>query len=59
MSDGYDGAASDSAMIQGYRVRWTVGAGNPREVVVVLERTNMSRQAVEDTTVFYLARPIP
>ncbi len=56
---GYDALASDSAVTQGYPTHWTVSGTNPKKVVFVLERTNLSGHAVEDTVILYFADPTP
>ncbi len=54
---GYDGVTTDSAVVQGYPLSWTVAGTDPKKVILLLERTNLSAQAVTDTLVLYFADP--
>ncbi len=54
---GYDSVATDSSVVQGYPMSWTVTGTNPKKVIFTLERTNLSYQTVQDTTVLYFADP--
>jgi Tfp pilus assembly protein PilV len=56
---GYDSVKTDSSVVQGYPMRWIVNGANPKKVVFLLERTNLSSQVVEDTLVLYFADPNP
>ncbi len=54
---GYDSVATNSSVVQGYPMTWTVTGTNPKKVIFTLERTNLSAQTVQDTTVLYFADP--
>lgn len=46
-----------SAVVQGYPMSWTVSGSDPKEVILVTERTNLGGEAVEDTVILYRAAP--
>lgn len=54
---GYSGVTTDSAVVQGYPISWTVTGTDPKKVVLLLERTNVASQIVQDTLVLYFADP--
>ncbi len=54
---GYDSVTTASAVVQGYPMSWTVTGTNPKKVIFTVERTNLSYQTVQDTTVLYFADP--
>ena len=54
---GYDSVNTASSVVQGYPMSWTVSGTNPKKVIFTLERTNLSAQTVQDTTVLYFADP--
>ena len=54
---GYESVATNSSVVQGYPMSWTVSGTNPKKVIFTLERTNLSYQTVQDTTVLYFADP--
>jgi hypothetical protein len=56
---GYDSLTTGSSVVQGYPMRWIVTGTNPKKLVLLLERTNLSLQIVEDTVVLYFADPNP
>ncbi len=54
---GYSGVTTDSAVVQGFPISWTVTGTDPKKVVLLLERTNVASQIVQDTLVLYFADP--
>jgi prepilin-type N-terminal cleavage/methylation domain-containing protein len=55
IQQGYDDLVDGSAEVNGHPIRWTVAAGNPKKVLIMVERWNTNRRIVEDTLLFYLA----
>jgi Tfp pilus assembly protein PilV len=54
---GIDRIRSDSSVVQGYRMRWTVTGTNPKKTIFTVELTNQSGRVVQDTIVLYFAKP--
>ncbi len=57
MKAGYDSLATDSSVVHGYPMRWTVSGTDPMKVLFVVESENRAQQVVEDTIVLYLTDP--
>ena len=57
VAEGYDNVQTDSAVVQGYPMRWTVSGTNPKQIMLIMERENYVGQMVEDTFITYLADP--
>ena len=57
MRVGYDSVATNSAVVQGYPMNWTVTGTDPKRIDFVVQRTNGSGAAVEDTVILFLADP--
>lgn len=53
----YGALESGSEVVNGFRMHWTVGGGDPRQIVLRVERTNLAHEAVEDTVLLYRAAP--
>ena len=48
---GYKGISGDTAVVQGYRMEWTVSGTDPKEVVLEVHWTSRAGYAVRDTVV--------
>jgi Tfp pilus assembly protein PilV len=59
VAQGYDSVATDSAVVQGYPMRWEVTGTNPKQILLMMQRQNLQGVWVEDTLVTYLADPSP
>ena len=57
MKAGYDSLATDSSVVHGYPMRWTVSGTDPMKVLFVVESETRAQQVVEDTIVLYLTDP--
>ncbi len=51
---GYKGISSDTAVVQGYRMEWTVSGTDPKEVVLEVRWTNRAGYTVRDSVVLNL-----
>ncbi len=56
-SAGWANAAAGSGTVNGYPVSWSVTAGNPKRIDLVLQRLSAGSLQLADTLVFYVARP--
>jgi prepilin-type N-terminal cleavage/methylation domain-containing protein len=52
---GYKKVKTDSAVVQGYPLQWTVTGTNPKKLVLQATWTNTSMKVVKDTLVLYFA----
>ncbi len=57
MKAGYDSLTTDSSVVQGHPMRWTVSGTDPMKVLFVVESETRAQQVVEDTIVLYLTDP--
>ena len=48
---GYKGISSDTAVVQGYQMAWTVSGTEPKKVVLEVRWTNRAGTAVRDTVI--------
>ena len=55
IAEGYDSVSSGSDTVQGYNTVWTVTGTDPKKILLVIDRKNLSGDLRPDSFVTYLA----
>ena len=55
MRQGYKVVKTDSSVVLGYPIKWTVSGVDPKQATLVMTRKNQLQQTVKDTLVLYFA----